>query len=343
MPGPLSLIWMTALVLMLLAVGTLAALIVARVRREHEERADPNRRDRISKSLLQFAMAGGEQPALAVSNAVERKILIETALDAAQIMRGPAKERLVQFLRDIGLDERLRRQTRRGSLRDRLAALEALRLFPDARTIATLRRAEHSRDLRVWLAALRTRTEVDAGPDMFGLMELAARPGASKSQIMHELVAARAHVNLLEALRALNSARGLPRALLIRAIGETGQREALAPLQVALHNPDPETRAAAAGALGALGFAAVADGLARATRDVDWRVRLKAAEAIGRLGLWKHANCLEPLLDDRVWWVRFRAEEALQKLSDISVQDLNSVAETLSRRTHVDPTRAVQR
>jgi HEAT repeat protein len=258
-------------------------------------------------------------------------------------MRGPAKERLVAFLRSIGLDERLRRQVRRGALRDRLAALEALRLFPDPHTIATLHRAERSRDLRISLTALRTRTEIGAGPDMFGLLELAARPGAGKSQIMHDLVAARAQVNLVEALRALATTRGLPRALLIRALGETGQREALSPLQVALHNPDPEARAAAAGALGALGFAAAADSLVRATRDVDWRVRLRAAEAIGRLGLCRHASSLEPLLEDRVWWVRFRAEEALRKLYDAGIDNLNAVAARLSADARIDPAQRAQR
>jgi HEAT repeat protein len=131
------------------------------------------------------------------------------------------------------------------------------------------------------------------------------------------LIAARAHDNLPEALYALAGPMpGLTRALLIRALGETGRVEALDPIRVALHNPDPAVRSAAAGALGALGFDAASDALARATRDDDWRVRLKASEAIGRLGLWRCADCLTLLLDDPVWWVRFRAEEALKRFGD---------------------------
>jgi hypothetical protein len=321
MQALLPLIWTTALGLVAASFVTLAALVVARVSREREERAEPERRTRISKALLHFAMTGGERPTFALSNAAERQIVVETALDAAQIMRGPAKERLVQMLREVGLDRRLRRSARHGRLRERLSALEALRLFPDARTMHTLHRAEQSRDLRVWLTALRTRVEIGAGPDMLGLLDFTARPGARRTPIMHDLIAQRAVENPPEALRVL--AGSLPpaaRILLIRGLGETGVQDALAPLRIALHDPDPAIRSAAAGALGALGYAAAGESLARALRDADWRVRLKACEAIGRLNLHAHAASLRPLLNDRVWWVRFRAEEALQHLSGAEAQ-----------------------
>jgi HEAT repeat protein len=332
MTGLLSLIWTTALALVLVAFAALAALIVARVRREWEERSDPGRRARIAKALLHFAAAGGPPPVFAISNRIERQTLVETALDTARIMRGPAKVRLVQFLRDLGLDKRLRRQALGGSMRDRLSALEALALFPDPETIATLHRAELARDLRIWLTALRTRTENGAGPDMLELLEFVERAGGRRSPVMHDLIAARALENLPEALRTLRGVLpGPTRALLIRAIGESKRIEGLDPLRVSLHNPDPAVRSAAAGALGALGFDAAGDALARATRDVDWRVRLKASEAIGRLDVWRHADCLTPLLDDPVWWVRFRAEEALKRLGAFGVRRLKEVAATDSK------------
>jgi hypothetical protein len=321
MPGLLPLIWIAALVLVALSFGALGALLVARIAREREERADPHRRARMSKALLAYAATGGEAPALGVRRVIERQILVETALHAAPILRGPAMARLIQILRDLGLDARLRRQALRGSLRDRLLAIEGLRLFPDAETIATLKRAERSHDLRIWLTALRTRAEMGEGPDMAELLALVERPGARRSPVMQDLIEARARKHLPEALRALHAPLPeLTRALLIRAIGETRQIQALDPLRVALHNPDPAVRSAAAGALGALGFDAAADALVRATQDVDWRVRLKASEAIGRLGLWRHADALRALLDDPVWWVRFRAEEALKRLGDFTPQ-----------------------
>ena len=321
MLNPLALIWTASLVLVLLAFAALATLILARLVREREERADPDRRARISKSLLHYAAAGGDRPVLPISNRSERQVVVETALHAIPIMRGPARVRLVELLRSIGLARRLRRQALRGSMRDRLLALEGLSLFPDVETIATLHRAEQARDLRIWLTALRTRAQIGPGPDLAELLKLVDRPGARRAPIMHDLLAARVQKDLPEALCALRAELpGLTRALVIRAIGETRQAQALDPLRVALGNSDPAVRSAAAGALGELGLDAAADALAQATCDVDWRVRLKASEAIGRLGLWRRADCLAPLLDDPVWWVRFRAEEALKRLSPPSRQ-----------------------
>ncbi len=342
MTSLLSFIWIAALALMLLAFGALATLIVTRIYRERQERANPDRRARISKALLRFAAGDRPQPEFTISSRIERQILVEAALDAAPILRGPTKARLHQFLCDLGLDRRLRRQARSGSMRDRLLALEGLSLFPDQDTIEALKHAERSRDLRIWLTALRTRSAMGAGPNLLELLKLVERPGARRSQVMHDLIAARAHDSLPEALHALAGPMpGLTRALLIRAIGETGRVEALDPIRVALHNPDPAVRSAAAGALGALGFDAASDALARATRDDDWRVRLKASEAIGRLGLWRCADCLTPLLDDPVWWVRFRAEEALKRLGDFGT----GAAATRSRigRTRKRAARKVRR
>jgi HEAT repeat protein len=327
MPGVLTWIWITSLALVLFAFGTLAALVFARVRRERFERSDPNRRSRISKALLHFAVGNGAPPEVNIANRLERQSLVETALDTIQIMRGPARARLVQHLCDIGLDTLLRRMARRGSLRDRLIALEALCFFPDAETLAVLHEAELSDDLRIWLAALQTRVAIGAGPDIFGLLELAERPGARRTPTMYDLIAARVRANFPEALRALREPiPALTRALVIRALGETGLARALEPLRVALHNPDPAVRSAAAAALGQLGFDSAGDALARATRDPDWRVRLKASEAIGQLNLWRHAEHLEPLLNDPVWWVRFRAEEALKRLGEFGARRLKEVA-----------------
>ena len=316
MPGFLFLIWIASLVLLALVIATLAHLIVLRIARERGERAAPNRRARLSKALLHYAARGGPQPVLAISNALECQVVTETALNAIPILRDAAKARLIGVLRDVGFDARLRRLSRRGSLRDRLLALEGLILFPEAETVAALIRAERSRNLRIWLAALRTRCKIGAGPDMLGLVRLVDRSGARRSPIMRMLITERAQTHLNETLAALR--RELPsltRALLVRALGETRQWQALEPLRLALSHSDGAVRAAAAEGLGALGFDAAAASLARATRDPDWRVRLKASEAIGKLGLQQCTEQVAVLLGDEVWWVRFRAAEALRRLN----------------------------
>lgn len=318
MPGLLTLIWLTALTLAVFAVVALAALVAARLLRRRDERAEPDRRARISKLLLDYAVKNGPRPKLDLGNRIERLAVLETALDALPFLRVQAKERLVAFLRECGLDVRLRRQARKGSVRDQIAAMEALVLFPDRATTELLERMERSSDLRIWLEALRTRTLMDAGPDLAGLLQRVERPGARRAPIMQDLLLAQAQKDIGEALRALEGdLPPLTRALLLRVIGECGDERALPAVKRALVSEDGAVRAAAAEALGALGLDAAGPALARATRDPDWRVRLKACEAIGELGLWRHAKALAPLVDDPVWWVRLRAEEALARLGDM--------------------------
>jgi HEAT repeat protein len=325
---------MLSLGLAAFAIVALASLVAARLIRQRDERADPDRRSRVSKALLQYAAKDGVRPKFNLSNHIERVAVLETALDALPFLRPHAKDRLVDLLRDHGLDKRLRRQAIRGSLRDQVAAMEVLALFPDEKTTALLERMECSSDLRLWLEALRTRMLMGSGPSMMGLLALVERPGARRAPIMQDLLLARAKQNVGEALKALQTNMPpLTRALLLKVIGECQDPQALTAIKRALSNEDGAVRAAATEALGMLGLDAAGPALAQATRDSDWRVRLKACEAIGELGLWRQAKALAPLLHDQVWWVRLRATEALERLGDMgrSVLDGDAV-ETPARQ-----------
>lgn len=315
MPSLLTLIWMVSVGLAAFAIVALASLVAARLIRQRDERADPDRRSRVSKALLQFAASNGVRPKFDLSSRIERLAILETALDALPFLRLQGKDRLVELLRDHGLDKRLRRQALHGNLRDQVAAMEALVLFPDEKTTALLARMERSTDLRIWLEALRTRTVLESGPNMIGLLALVERPGARRAPIMQDLLLARAKQNIGEALSALRTELPpLTRALLIKVLGACQDPQTLNAIARELSNEDGAVRAAAAEALGMLGLDAAGPALAKATRDLDWRVRLKACEAIGELSLWRQATALVPLLDDQVWWVRLRAEEALAKI-----------------------------
>jgi HEAT repeat protein len=327
MASPLAVVWTVAIGLAALSSATMAALILARLRRTLVERKDPERRARITKALIHYALADGETPTFDLRNHRERSLIAEIALDAAAIMRGAARARLVDFLASVGLDRQLRRQARRGRMNERIAALEALRLFPNPQTLKLLQRAEHSHDLRICLAALRALTEVGASPAINELLALAARPDAHKSPALGELIYTCAAANLPDALAAFESKPPREaRLMLARALGDTGEIAALASLMDAADDPDPEVRAAVIGALGALGFNDAVPALAAATEDGDWRVRLRAAEALGRLSAGFHAPYIERLLHDEVWWVRHRAEETLRKLRDDAVVQLARTA-----------------
>jgi len=336
---------MVSLGLAAFAIVALASLVTARLIRQRDERADPHRRSRVSKALLQYVAKNGADPKINLSNRIERLAVLETSLDALPFLRPQARDRLVGLLRDHGLDKRLRRQVLRGSLRDQIAAMEALVLFPDERTTALLERMERSTDLRLWLEALRTRTLLDSGPDMMGLLARVERPGARRAPIMQDLLLARAKQNIGEALNALNTdLPPLTRALLLKVIGACQEPQTIGAITRALSHEDGAVRSAAAEALGMLGLDAAGPALAKAARDMDWRVRLKACEAIGELGLWRQAKALAPLLNDQVWWVRLRAEEALEKLGgmgrsvlDDSATEAPVIAKSVKKRRSAKP------
>lgn len=316
MPNPLVLVWLSALVMLFASFSALAALLFQRWTGEMRDRAYRRRRSAIPSALMRHALAAETRPALAASDPQVRKIVLETALEAAHVLRGPARTRLADMLRDLGLDALLRRRGRKARYRARLNAIDTLRLFDDAETLALLRSTENAPDLRIALAALRARIGAGDDVDLSRLLHIAERPGAAKSDALAEIVTARLRTHAHEALEALP--QPMPREvrlMLLRAIGEAHIAEALSPLVAALADSDPEIRAAAAGALGALGRGEAGAALAAHVDDRDWRVRLRAADAIGRLGLRAHAHALQPLLQDDIWWVRFRAEQALAKLS----------------------------
>jgi HEAT repeat protein len=333
MPGLLTLIWMTSLALAAFAIVALASLVAARLIRRRDEGADPDRRARVSRALMHYAAKNGDRPALNLANRIERLAVLETALDALPFLRPQARDRLVDLLRDHGLDKRLRRQALRGSLRDQVAAMEALVLFPDERTDVLLDRMDRSSDLRIWLEALRTRTLMGSGPDMIGLLSRVERPGARRAPIMQDLLLARAEQNIDEAHAALQAdLPPLTRALLLKVIGECRNPQSFPAIKSAFSSEDGAVRVAAAEALGMLGLDAAGPALAQATRDPDWRVRLKACEAIGELGLWREAKALKPLLHDQVWWVRLRAEEALERLGGMGRAVLDGTVEEAPAR-----------
>jgi HEAT repeat protein len=316
-PSLLTLIWLSALFLIIFAFTALALLVAARFVRQRDQLADPDRHERVSKALLLHVAKNGPRPTFNIGNRVERMAVLETALDALPFLRPQAKERLESLLREHGLDARLRRQAVNGSLRDQIAAMEALVLFPDEQTKHLLARMERSSDLRLWLEALRTRTLIGDAPALAGLLEYVERPGARRAPIMEDLLFASAKQDIKGALQALAlDLSPLKRALLLKVIGECREPQTLTALRRELAHEDGAVRVAAIEALGALGLDAAGPALAKATGDADWRVRLKACEAIGALGLWRHAKALAPLLDDPVWWVRLRAEEAIGRLGE---------------------------
>lgn len=107
----------------------------------------------------------------------------------------------------------------------------------------------------------------------------------------------------------------------IRVMGQTGSKDALAPLLALCKDPMPAIRAAAAAALGDLGFYEASGTLMELIKDPAIMVRAEAASALGKLGDERSAVALERALSDRSnyyrgssLWVRTRYVQALGQI-----------------------------
>jgi len=315
MHGALQAVWTLSIALAALSSVSMVTLIGARLVRQHRDGGLIVRRKQLSSELLRYALSGGELPVFPVRTRHDRALIVQTALDTSTLLDEEARARVSGVLRSASLDGWLRKSARRGPVPDRIAAIEAMRLFPGAETSRALDTLEASSIFRICIASLRTRVEIGDLPDLASVLKLTERPEGGRSLTLFKIVEACVRADLPGALLLLD--RGLPamaRIMMLKALGVSGSWAASRNIASATRDPDPEIRAAAMTALRALGIPAAIPFFVEATHDPDWQVRLKAVEGIGQLGKPEDRASIEPLLNDSVWWIRFRADEALHRL-----------------------------
>ncbi len=320
MSGALQVIWSASLVLAALSCGVMTALIAARLIRQQRDRDLPAQSVNLTLGLLAYTKGEGETPRLNTRSRHSCDLIMHTALDVSRTLDVEARGRLVQMLRNAYLDAYYRRAAVRGQERDRVNAIELLRMFSDLDTLSLLQKLQDSASFRVSVAAMRTSIEVGDPPRLEAVLKLAERPEGSNSLMLFKVFEASVHASVPAALGAL--AAGLPRnsqVMMLKALGTSRSPMAFTAITRSTNDMDAEVRAAAITALRAHGSRKVTPWLVAALRDQDWRVRLKAVEGLGQYGSASDCASIEPLLNDSVWWIRFRANEAVERLKTASV------------------------
>jgi HEAT repeat protein len=110
-------------------------------------------------------------------------------------------------------------------------------------------------------------------------------------------------------------------------------------LLLLLRNPDKETRASAAQALGQLGDISAVESLIIALNDDSWETRAQAAKSLGTLGDKQAIGELRQALSDGNWGVRHNAANALYLLGE---EGIKALRETLCSSEGVARTVAAQ-
>jgi HEAT repeat protein len=263
--------------------AVLLALLVARrlqLTRRHRRREQVEAE--LRPAIVAFIDAGDPLPA--GLDVYEQEVLAELLAGYAQLLRGPARERITAYFEEEGAVERQFAWLASKRPLDRAAAAHRLGIMRSRRAVGAL------------VAAL-------DDPDRTVRIAVAASLG--------RLGAPEAAEALLGTL-----ARGTTPALLTRwAILQAGPAVTDS-LRTQLGGPEPEERAGAVQLLGLLGSPADAEGLVERLRDSSALVREQAALALGRLGGPQSLAPLRAAIRDRIPAVRAAAAVALGRLRD---------------------------
>ncbi|WGM47229.1 hypothetical protein KOAAANKH_02104 [Brevundimonas sp. NIBR10] len=334
----LASLWWGSLALALSALVWMFGLVLARLGRERSGRARDLDRKRLREVCLAIVSEAGETAEGLRPFQHRARLMAEALLEFGAIVRGAERERLIAAYRLMAADSRFRERLFAGSKAGRLAAAEALALFPSDETERALNRVVNDpRDAELAAAAVRSLVELDRPPPLGRLLdELEARK-MTDSLVYLPIVRRLVALSPDEAMSRLDSSATSPaaRVLLADAVAVSGDYRAVAPLQRAARADRPDLRMAAIRGLSLLAHPASIPTLTEALSDPDWEVRAAACEAMGRTGFGEGVADLAELLADSVWWVRFQAAEALGRLGPDGLEALlhaSRLSDDLPRR-----------
>ncbi len=309
----------------------MTGLVVARVFRD---RSDARRaRDRTTvHRAFQAIMYGRRQPALRLYALRHRpRLMAETLLETLALVRGAEREELISALVGLHVDERLRDRLSWGSKDGRMLCAESLAAFPSDETVFTLRQLmNRPKNAGLRLGIIRTLIALEAAPPVAEVLATLRVCGPAESVLYLPLVRRLAIADPSGAVAALadDNLGAAVRAVLVDAIGQSGDYGSIALLRTVSTDRSELVRVAAVRALGAFGHPAAETPIVAAFEDSVWEVRAAACEAAARIGLLHSIPALVMRLSDPVWSVRFQAADALTAMGDEGVRSLRLAAQS---------------
>lgn len=299
------------------ALGMAAFLLFLVMRRDRKERKLALSQTR-ARALLREIMAtldhdGATGPIFASATDEERQTAIA---HLGQLVRGEDRERLTRFVETNHLVEKIARQARRGRTARRVDALRLLGSVGGGDAIETLRTiVRHDRDPAMQLEAAAMLAGLSALPAPEVLIGALNLETATITRLHRALFRSLAPAHSADLLRLTK--RSLPaglRALIIDALGWTGDYSGLPALAEAAKDPDPDVRCAALRAARRIDHPASASWVLTLLDDSNETVRAQAVLSCARMSLKRAVPQLDVMRADRSAWVRLRVSEALQTL-----------------------------
>ncbi len=255
----------------------------------------------------------------------DRRALEELLLDHLQRVRGIERRRLGRALDELGYVNEYLAGLRRRTWWRRAEAAEKLGIAHSKRAADALAAALHDEVYEVRLraakalgtlrgvGAVRPLIEALSEPNRWSTIRVADILSSMGPAVVEEIVAAFPDLNLAAKVAAID------------ILGSSRALQAADWMRVRLNDIEPDVRARACVAMGAIDGPEAGPALVGALRDPQWEVRAMAARALERI---RHEPAVPTLCDalrDREWWVRANAAGALRRMGNPGITALQDM------------------
>ena len=306
----------------------LVIIVVHRAWSGARSRRLARRRAELEPKLLQFihseersvlAMLGGALPKH------DREAMEGVLLDYAQRVRGIELERIQRAAEELGYVDRYLDRLEHGRWWARAEAAEKLGTVGAERALPALVAALEDEVPEVRLRAAGALGRLGGRASVAPLVDAMDRPDRWSSIRIGDILAEMGHDVQLELLERFG---GLTPAGKVAALDILAR---LRPINISdwlverLDEADPDVRARACHALGAIGDRHASTTLRVALSDEAWPVRAMAAKALGRLASEEAIPELCATMRDREWWPRSNAAAALRAIGPRGLEALESM------------------
>lgn len=302
-------------------------IVCNKIWRDDRERRRARHRARVEPALMCYAAGQiSLSAALDGCDGDNCRSLVETVLLEATQNAGPQQaNRLTRALEKLGfVDERIDELESR-SWWTRAAAAETLGRTGSRRAAAPLIESLKDEWPEVRLRAASALAELGGATAVRPLIRILDEP-SRWSTIRVANILEHKGPEIIGDLIVVYSELGLPgRIAVLDILADLGATDATDWIQKKLTDRDPDIRARAAHALGALKSEDSGPVLLPLLYDGDWPVRAMAAKALGQIGYAEAIDTLCVALRDDSWWVRANAAEALCRTGPDGLQALEQM------------------
>jgi HEAT repeat protein len=252
----------------------------------------------------------------------QRRVLEVILLDISPSLHDDERTRATAAFEELGLIRRYLKGLASSAWWTRAENAERLGAAGSRQAIEPLSHALRDDSLEVRLRAARALADLGGPTALRPLIRALDEPSRWSAIRIAHILAEQGEGVVTELTTAYAELSPPARLAVIDILAEIHALEAAGWLRELLADAEPDVRARASSALGAIGDSASGAALTRVLHDRAWQARAMAAKSIGAIHHQPAIPNLAIGLRDDVWWVRTNCAEALLRMGDEGLQTL---------------------